>query len=29
MCESCGYIYLMDRQEYKEARDEVKKGIDK
>lgn len=29
MCESCGYIYPMDRQEYKEARDKVKKGIDK
>ncbi len=29
MCESCGYIYPMDRQEYKEARDKVKKAIDK
>lgn len=29
MCESCGYIYSMDRQEYKEARDKVKKAIDK
>lgn len=29
MCESCGYIYPMDRQEYKETRDKVKKAIDK
>ena len=29
MCESCGYIYPMDRQEDKEARDKGKKGIDK